>query len=103
MIYLDHYPTTPLLPRPRRGFFILLRITIAPLIYNRVLQHTDNTSFTPYLSAIRASGRFLTPPPERRSHPAALRRLASLPDKSGVPLGMAARLGGGVGRRPGAR
>jgi hypothetical protein len=49
-----------------------------------------------------ASGRILTPPPERRIHPAALVRLAGLPDESGVPIGMAARLGGGVGMRPGA-
>jgi hypothetical protein len=28
-------------------------------------------------------------------------RLAGLPDESGVPIGMAARLGGGVGMRPG--
>ena len=46
-----------------------------------------------------ARGRFLTPPPERRIHPAALMRLAGLPDESGVPIGMAARLGGGVGMR----
>ena len=32
---------------------------------------------------------------ERRIYPAALVRLAGLPDKSGVPVGMAARLGGG--------
>ena len=49
-----------------------------------------------------ASGRFLTPPPERRIHPAAPVRFAGLPDKSGVPIGMAARLGGGVGMRSGA-
>ena len=47
-----------------------------------------------------ASGRSLTPPPERRIYPAALRRLTGLPDESGVPIGMAARLGGGVGLRP---
>jgi hypothetical protein len=47
-----------------------------------------------------AAGRILTPPPERRINPAALVRLAGLPDESGVPIGMAARLGGGVGMRP---
>src|ERR1035437_958313 len=41
-------------------------------------------------------GRILTPPPERRIHPAAPVRLAGLPDESGVPLGMATRLCGGV-------
>jgi hypothetical protein len=42
----------------------------------------------------------LTPPPERRIHSAGILQLASLPDESGVPLGMAARHGGGVGMRP---
>ncbi len=37
------------------------------------------------------------PEAERRIHPVALVRLAGLPDKSGVPIGMAARLGGGGG------
>jgi hypothetical protein len=38
----------------------------------------------------------LTPPPERRIYPAAPVPLARLPDESGVPVGMATRLGGGA-------
>jgi hypothetical protein len=45
-------------------------------------------------------GRILTPPPERRIHPAGRRTALGLPDKSGVPIGMAARLGVGVRMRP---
>ena len=41
-------------------------------------------------------GRILTPPPERRIHPAAPVPLARLPDESGVPVGAATRLGGGA-------
>jgi hypothetical protein len=39
--------------------------------------------------------RILTPPPERRIHPAGRRTALGLPDESGVPIGMAARLGDG--------
>jgi len=45
-------------------------------------------------------GRILTPPPERRIHPAAPVPLARLPDESGVPVGSAIRLGGGAEKRP---
>jgi hypothetical protein len=45
-------------------------------------------------------GRILTPPPERRIYPAAPVLLARLPDESGVPVGRAASLGGGVRMRP---
>jgi hypothetical protein len=45
-------------------------------------------------------GRILTPPPERRIHPADRRTALGLPDESGVPIGVAARLGGGVRMRP---
>src|SRR5664279_6032804 len=45
-------------------------------------------------------GRILTLPPERRIYPAAPVPLARLPDKSGVPVGVATRLGGGAGMRP---
>ena len=45
-------------------------------------------------------GRILTPPPERRIHPAAPVPLARLPDESGVPVGVATGLGGGAERRP---
>jgi hypothetical protein len=44
--------------------------------------------------------RILTPPPERRIHPAGRRAALGLPDESGVPIGMAARPGGGVRMRP---
>jgi hypothetical protein len=44
--------------------------------------------------------RFLTPPPDRRTHPAGRRTALGLPDESGVPIGIAARLGGGVSMRP---
>jgi hypothetical protein len=47
-----------------------------------------------------ARGRILTPPPERRIHPAGRRAALGLPDESGVPIGIAARLGGGVKMRP---
>jgi hypothetical protein len=47
-----------------------------------------------------ALGRILTPPPERRIHPAAPVPLARLPDESGVPVGVATRLGGGAEMRP---
>src|ERR1035438_1992923 len=47
-----------------------------------------------------ARGRTRAPPPERRIHPAAPVRLAGLPDESGVPVGMAASLGGGIRGRP---
>ena len=36
----------------------------------------------------------LAPPPERRVYPAARRAALGLPDESGVPIGIAARLGG---------
>ena len=42
------------------------------------------------------TGHILTPPPERRVYPAAPVSLARLPDESGVPVGVAARLGGGA-------
>ena len=42
----------------------------------------------------------LTPLPERRIHPAGRRAALGLPDESGVPIGMAARIGGGVRMRP---
>ena len=48
------------------------------------------------------TGRILTPPPERRVYAAAPVPLARLPDESGVPGGVAARLGGGAEVRPGA-
>jgi hypothetical protein len=44
--------------------------------------------------------RILTPPPERRIHPADRRAALGLPDESGVPIGIAAHLGGGVRMRP---
>jgi len=37
-------------------------------------------------------GRILAPPPERRIYPAARRAAPGLPDESGVPIGLAARL-----------
>ncbi|MCX6928006.1 MAG: hypothetical protein NT154_33070, partial [Verrucomicrobia bacterium] len=40
------------------------------------------------------------PPTERRIHPAARRVAQGLPDESGVPIGTAARLGGGIWKRP---
>src|ERR1035437_2280194 len=46
------------------------------------------------------TGRILTPPPERRIYPAAPVPLARLPDESGVPVGVATRLGGGAEMRP---
>ena len=46
------------------------------------------------------AGCLLIPPPERRIHPAAPVPLARLPDKSGVPIGVATRLGGGAEIRP---
>src|ERR1035441_443432 len=45
-------------------------------------------------------GRILTPPPERRIHPAGRRAALGLPDESGVPIGIAACHGGGVRMRP---
>jgi hypothetical protein len=44
-------------------------------------------------------GRILTPPPERRIYPAVPVPLARLPDESGVPVGVATRLGGGAEMR----
>jgi hypothetical protein len=48
----------------------------------------------------RCGGRNLAPPPERRINPAAPVPLARLPDESGVPVGVAAHLGGGAEMRP---
>ena len=45
------------------------------------------------------AGRILTPSSERRIHPAAPVPLARLPDESGVPVGVATRLGGGAEMR----
>jgi hypothetical protein len=47
-----------------------------------------------------ALGRILTPPPERRIHPAASVPLDRLPDESGVPVGVATRLDGAAEMRP---
>jgi hypothetical protein len=63
----------------------------------------------PFLRAIMVApatgGCILTPPPERRIHPADRRAALGLPDESGVLIGIAARLGGGVRMcpQPGAR
>jgi hypothetical protein len=48
---------------------------------------------------MKRNGRILTPPPERRIHPAAPVPLARLPDESGVPVGSAIRFGGGAEMR----
>jgi len=58
------------------------------------------TRAAPSTSGRVKNGRFLTPPPERRIHPAAPVPLARLPDESGVPVGVASRLGGGAEMRP---
>jgi hypothetical protein len=47
-----------------------------------------------------SEGSILTPPPERRIHPADRRAALGLPDESGIPIGIAAHLGGGVRMRP---
>ena len=61
---------------------------------------SESLSHQPVADRTSWIGRILRPPPERRIHPAALVRFADLPDESGVPIGMAACLGGGVGMRP---
>jgi len=48
---------------------------------------------------MKRNRRILTPPPERRIHPAAPVPLARLPDESGVPVGSAIRFGGGAEMR----
>jgi hypothetical protein len=63
--------------------------TCATLQQTAVLSQTDV-----------GNGRILTPPPERRIYPAAPVPLVRLPDESGVPVGVATRLGGGAEMRP---
>jgi len=59
-------------------------------------------SHKPGWSVQGGEGRILTPPPERRIHPAVPVPLARLPDESGVPVCSATRRGGGAGMRPAA-
>ena len=52
------------------------------------------------MGLLRDEGRILTQPPERRIYQAAAAPLARLPEESGVPVGVATRLGGGAEMLP---
>ena len=77
----------------RHPLVFLLCCSCAPL----VLPRTPRGVFG---GTAAVSGRILTPPSERRIYPAAPVPRARLPDESGVPVGVAIRLGGGANKRP---
>jgi hypothetical protein len=63
----------------------------------RKVEQVCSLSSEPEWCYATPAGRIRTPPPERRIHPAAPVKFASLPDESGVPVGVATSLGGGAG------
>src|ERR1035441_10607873 len=84
--------------RTEREEFAQLTTSLTSMLTN--LCRVVLESGSPRLRRPALRGRILTPPPERRIYPAAPVPLARLPDESGVPTGVATRLGGGAEMRP---